>query len=151
MTGTIYLHKNGFFLYDDKTKRIFQLGFRPEIARDFEIINSDQLNLDIKSFVESNKIAPIPLIMVVSHDMFFERDFPALTKEQQAAETQRFLDNIPFEVIVSKVIISEKGFRIIAGNGHFIEEVRKAFQALGFSINIALPSIVFGNIGEELK
>ena len=73
MTGIIYLYKNGLVLYDSKAKRIFQLGFRPEIARDLEIINSDQLKLDIKSFVESNRIVPIPLIMVVSHDMFFEK------------------------------------------------------------------------------
>lgn len=151
MTGIIYLNKNGLALYDDKTKRIFQLNFKPEIVKDLEIVNLDQLRLHIKSLIDSNKIAPTPLIMIVSHNMFFEKDFPPLTKEQQVIETQKFLDNIPFEVIVSKAIGNENTYKIIAANGYFIEEVRKAFEALGFNINIGLPSIAFGNIGEELN
>jgi len=151
MTGIIYLNKNGLALYDDKAKRIFQLSFKPEIVRDLEIISPDQLSLQIKSLIDSNKIVPSPLIMIVSHNMFFEKDFLPLTKEQQATETQKFLDNIPFEVIVSKAIGNENTYKIIAANGYFIESIRKAFETLGFNINIGLPSIAFGNIGEELN
>ena len=89
--------------------------------------------------------------MIVSHNMFFEKDFPPLSKEQQVNETQKFLDNIPFEVIASTAIGNEKIYKIVATNGHFIESVRKAFENLGFAINISLPAIAFGNIGEELN
>ena len=151
MTGILYLAKNGLALYSEKTKGIFQLNFRPEVVKDLEITNRDQLNLNIKSFIDSNKIIPFPLIMIVSHKMFFEKDFPPLSKEQQVIETQKFLDNIPFEVIVSTAFGTEKSYKIVAANGHFIEGVRKAFEALGFAINIAIPAIAFGNIGEELN
>ena len=151
MTGIISLGKNGLALYDQKSKGIFQVNFQPEAVKDLEIINPDQLNLQIKSFIDSNKIAPSPLIMIVSHNMFFEKDFPLLTKEQQEIETQKFLDNIPFEAVVSTGFHTKKGYKIIAANGHFIEEVKKAFQALGFIIDITLPSIIFGYIGDQLN
>ena len=151
MTGILYLANNGLAVYDEKTKAIFQLNFRPEVVKDLEIINLQQLNLNIKSFVDSNKIIPSALIMIVSHKMFFEKDFPPLSKEQQVNETQKFLDNIPFEVIASTAFGSEKDYKIVAANGHFIEDIRKAFETLGFAINIALPAIAFGNIGEELN
>lgn len=151
MTGILYLGKNSLALYSEKTKSIFQLNFRPEVIKDLEIINRDQLNLNIKSFVDSNKIIPSALIMIVSHSMFFEKDFPPLSKEQQVNETQKFLDNIPFDVIASQAIGDEKTYKIVAANGHFIETVRKAFEILGFAINIAIPAIAFGNIGEELN
>lgn len=151
MTGILYLAKNGLALYDEKTKGIFHLAFKSEVVKDLEIINLDQLNLNIKSFVDSNKIIPSALIMVVSHNMFFEKDFPPLSKEQQVNETQKFLDNIPFEVIASTAMGTEKVYKILAANGHLIEGVRKAFASLGFAINISIPAIAFGNIGEELN
>ena len=151
MTGILYLAKNSLALYDEKTKRIFQLNFQPQVVKDLEIINRDQLNLNIKSFVDSNKIIPSALIMIVSHNMFFEKDFPPLSKEQQLNETQKFLDNIPFEATASTAFGTEKTYKIVAANGHFIEGVRKSFEALGFAINIAIPAIAFGNIGEELN
>ena len=79
MTGIISLGKNGLALYDQKSKGIFQVNFQPEAVKDLEIINPDKLNLQIKSFIDSNKIAPSPLIMIVSHNMFFEKDFPFFT------------------------------------------------------------------------
>lgn len=151
MTGILYLAKNNIALYDEKTKGIFRLNFLPLVVKDLEVINRDQLKLNIKSLVESNKIMPTALIMVVSYNMFFEKDFPPLTKEQQVNETQKFLDNIPFEDIASTAIGNEKIYKILAANGHFIESIREAFQALGFAINIAIPAIAFGNIGEELN
>lgn len=151
MAGLMLLGKNGLTLYSDSAKRIFQLNFKPEIVKDIEIINLEQFNQYAKSFVSANKIAPSPLIMIVSHNMFFEKDFPPLTKEQQAAENQKFLDNIPFEEVASTAFGNEKSFKILATNGFFIEEVRNSFQTLGFTINIALPSTLFGNIGEELN
>jgi hypothetical protein len=151
MTGLLYLAKNSIALYDEKTKGIFRLNFLPLVVKDLEIINRDQLGLNIKTLVESNKIIPSALIMVVSNNMFFEKDFPPLSKEQQVIETQKFLDNIPFEDIVSKAFGTEKVYKIVAANGHFIESIRKAFEALGFAINIAIPAIAFGNIGEELN
>ena len=151
MTGIIYLAKNGLAVYGEKTKGIFQLNFQPQVVKDLEIINRDQLNLNIKSLVDSNKIIPSALIMIVSHNMFFEKDFPPLSKEQQVIETQKLLDNIPFEVIASQAFGTEKTYKIVATNGNFIESIRKAFETLGFAINIALPAIAFGNIGEELN
>lgn len=151
MTGILYLAKNSIALFDEKTKGIFRLNFQPLVVKDLEIINPDQLALNIKSLVESNKIIPSALIMVVSNNMFFEKDFPPLSKEQQVIETQKFLDNIPFEDIVSKAFGTEKVYKIVAANGHFIESIRKSFEALGFAINIAIPAIAFGNIGEELN
>lgn len=151
MTGIIYLNKNGLTLYDDKTKRIFQLNFKPEIVKDLEIVNLDQLNLHIKSLIDSNKIAPNPAVMIVSRNMFFEKDFPPLTKEQQAIETQKFLDNVPFETIRSNILQSAKIYKVVATNGHFIDGVKKAFEALGFTITIAIPSMAFGILDEGLN
>lgn len=151
MTGIIYLGKNGLSLYDEKTKGIFQLNFKSEIAKDLEIINPDQLNLNIKSLVASNKITPSALIMVVSHNMFFEKDILPLPKEQQEIETQKFLDNVPFETISSKTFQSAKTNKIVAANGHFIELIKKAFETLGFTITIAIPSMAFGILDEGLN
>lgn len=151
MAGILFLGKNGLAVYDDKIKGIFRLNFQPLVVKDLEVVNIDQLNLSVKSFVTTNKIVPSALIMIVSHNIFFEKVFPPLSKEQQVIETQKFLDNIPFEVIASKAFGSEKDYKIVAANGHFIETVRKAFQVLGFAINIAIPAIAFGNIGEELN
>lgn len=151
MTGLIYLAKNGIALYDDKTKRVFQLNFGQEVAKDLEIANPDQLNLHIKSFVSANKIIPSALIMIVSHNMFFEKDIPILPKEQQDIETQKFLDNVPFETIRSKIFQSAKTSKIVAANGHFIDSVKKSFEALGFSITIAIPSMAFAITDEGLN
>ena len=151
MIGIIYLDKNGFTLYDSKTKGISQFNFKPEVAKDLEIISIDQLNLQIKSYVEANKITPGGLVMVISHNMLFEKDFAPLSKEQQEIETKKFLDNIPFENVSSKTFQLEKGHRVVAANSHFFESVKNAFEVLGFIVVTAIPSVAFGNFGESLN
>ena len=151
MTGIIYLNKNGFALFDDKTKGVFQFNFKSEVAKDLEVISIDQLKLQIKSFVESNKITPSGLIMVISQSMLFEKDFALLPKEQLEIEIQKFLDNIPFEHVSSKTFQYEKGYRVVAANSHFFESIKNAFEALGFIVVTVMPSVAFGNIAESLN
>lgn len=149
--GIIYLDKARFDLYDGGRKAIFRFTFKSEVARDFEIVNKDQLYSQIKSFVESNKLLHSPLIIILSKSTLFEKDFTSIPKEQQEVEVQKFLDNMPFEIISSKILKTEKEYKAVATNGYFIECIKNAFERLGFVVTCVIPSFVLGNIGDGLN
>lgn len=149
--GIIYLDKSRLYLYDHVKKAIFQFDIKPEVGKDLEIINSSLLDTQVKSFLETNKLTPSSLIIVLAQNLIFEKDLTNVSKEQQEAEAQRFLDNIPFESVSSGVYKSEKEYRIVAANSYFIKAIKNAFEELGFVTAYVLPSFVFGNLGDSLK
>jgi hypothetical protein len=105
------------------------------------------LHAQIKAFIETNKIAPSSLIVVLAKNILFQKDFvkDQETQEQQDLAAQEFIDNVPFESVGSKIVPLEKGIRVITANADLYESVMSTFQQVGFSIQSLLPVTLFGD------
>lgn len=171
-TGLIYLQKDKFDIYSLTTARLYEFRFVPEIVRDLEVMNFDLLENLIKLFIANNKIAPENISIILSDNACFIKDFmshitppnaaaaqptgtsasvsapviPVLPNQDELIEqSKEFIEHVPFDKVVSKVIPISNGIKVVAVNLDFYEAFKTAFEKLGFKVNAVIPGIVFGN------
>jgi len=146
-TGILFIDNNRIDVYNSSKNAVVSIDFPQEVIKYSEVLDREKLHLQIKSLIETNKITPSSLIVILAKNILFQKDFvkDQETEEQQELQAQEFIDNVPFESVGSKIVPLEKGIRVIAANADLYESVMSTFQQLGFSIQSLLPITLFGD------
>ncbi len=166
-TGIIFLQKDKFDFYSPGLTKIIEFRFVPEIIRDLEIINAELLENLIKIFVDNNKITPSELIIILSDNACFLKDFvsppivsgipsegnsstQSLPINNEASKKMQedinaFIDNVPFENVLSRNFPMQNGTKVLAVNKDFYEAIIGAFEKVGFRVSAVYPGVVFAN------
>jgi len=146
-TGILFIDGNRIDVYNSLKNTVVSLDFPQEVIRYSEVLDREKLHAQIKSLIETNKIVPSSLIVVLAKNILFQKDFvkDQETQEQQELAAQDFIDSVPFESVGSKIVPLEKGIRVIAANADLYESIMSTFQQLGFSIQSLLPVTLFGD------
>lgn len=146
----IYLDRNGFILYQDSLSNILQFPFSQDLVRDLEVINREQLIYLIRTFIQKNNIVPSALVIVLSDSVVFQKEIPIQTatsrlwsKELQEREIQNFLENIPFEDILAKIIKRGSATRLVSVNKDLVDTLIYAFRSQGSIVESIVPSLVY--------
>lgn len=138
--GLIYLERDSLYYYGSNiVNSLLKLDFTPEAVRDLDIINKDVLSKKIKLFVDTNKIQPASLIIIISPNLIFEKNFAPMEENKLETEIQKFLDNVPFEIMSTKRYTVDKSSKIIATNKLFYEIVKNSFEEKKFIIEAIIP------------
>ncbi len=146
-TGIIFLDRNHLEFYEATLSSVLRLPFPDTVVKDLEVINEENFSALITSFIQANKIAPADITMVLSPNMFFDKDFPV---GQPDADIQKFIDNVPFEEIASARLPLAKGLKVVTTNKRFYKIVSQAFEKLGSKCLFILPASVFGVVIQSL-
>jgi len=144
----IFIHKDKFEYYDETQSRIIHFVFQPDVIQDLELVDKDKLNLQVKSFVETNKIPPANMLFIIADTIIFEKSFPVTPNADKNLEIQKFLENIPFEHVSYKVIDSQKDYKVLAINKELFEALKFSFETLGFK---TLGIIAQFSLGETYR
>jgi Tfp pilus assembly PilM family ATPase len=145
-TAVLFIDSNRIDAYNFAKNIVVSLDFPQEIIRYTEILDREKLHMMVKSLIETNKITPSSLIVILAKNILFTKDFAKdqKTEEQLDLQAQEFIDNVPFESVGSKIVPLEKGIRVIAANADLYESIMSTFQQAGFSIQSLLPITLFG-------
>lgn len=156
-TSVIYLMKDKFQFFSSFDGKIFEFRFVPEIIQDLDVINNGLLENLIKIFVTNSRITPSNLVFILAENAYFSKDF-VISSEQKSASNQRtvtrellqkdaeeFVEHVPFDNVVSKMIPIKDGLKVCATNKDFYESIAIAFEHLGFIVDCVVPGIVLGN------
>lgn len=170
-TGVIYLQKDKLQLYSPYVHSVIELRFAPEVVRDLDVLDEDKLHDQIKAFVTNGKVAPINLVIVLSDNAYFVKDFiipaqpaqqpvkpgqpvptavPKVTLADLQPQIDLFIEHVPYENVVSKTFPLKNGLRVCAVNQDLYTTVEKAFEKLGFVVTAVFPGMVLGN-GQSAK
>lgn len=166
-TGIIFLQKDKFDFYSPGLIKIIEFRFVPEIIRDQEIINAELLENLIKIFVDNNKIIPSELVIVLSDNASFIKDFvsppsaptlpvgvspsaqPQVVNNESSEKVQEdikaFIDHVPFENVLSRNFPMQNGTKVLAVNKDFYVAIKNAFEKVGFKVSAVYPGVVFSN------
>lgn len=151
--------KNTAIFFIDKNKTTFlsnsqsslNLTFPKDIYSHLELISREKLKEFIDKFLEDNKIQPGILYIILGEDATFEKDITEVTKLEKSIEIQKFLDIVPFESILSRVIKIKKREKILVANRHFCEELTDIFEEEEFRVYSIIPLSVILEINPKLK
>jgi hypothetical protein len=163
-TGVIYLQKDKFQMYSPYLRQIVELRFTPEMVLDLDVLNDELLEQQIKAFVTNGKITPSNLVIVLSDNAYFVKDFalqappsaqppkpgqppvpaPKVSLDDLKPQIDLFIEHVPYENVVSKTFPLKNGMRVCAVNQDLYKTVQRAFEKVGFKVDSVLPGMVLG-------
>lgn len=139
--GVIYVDRNCLYFYEKSWDKVLKLNLTPDLMKDLEIIDKTKLESAVKNLLTSNQLFANQLILVLSEDLYFEKDIPADTQNYEEA-LENFLNKIPYENILYRQYKTEKTEKVVVINKTFYETVRSAFEKEGFIIDCTVPSFI---------
>lgn len=147
--GVFYIDSSRAIFYEGILNTAVALDFPTDVISDLEVINRKKLEDLLGSFVQAHKISPQPIIILLSNQITFEKDF-----EENSAELERsineFLELIPFEGYVSTRVLSSRKIKVVAANKELCETVKNTFLKLEFMVEGIFPLSIIQVILPEL-
>ncbi len=146
--GAILLQAKSFLFFGSNASSVLQFPFTTQMVADLDVVNQDLLESEIISFIESHKILPADMVVILSSEVLFEKDMPKPTQQQtpyqksitNAEDILTFLNLIPFEDVDSKSYPTDKGTIIYAVNKQLYDTIEKVFEKKGFTILAVTPA-----------
>ena len=135
----VFIQKDKLEYFDEIQSKIFQFVFQPTFIQDLEIVDVGQLNVQLKSFIETNKLTVSNILFVVAESIIFEKIFQSVPNRNKELEIQKYLENIPFEHVSFKLIDGQKDYKVLAINKEFFAELKMVFESLGSKIVSIIP------------
>ena len=146
-------HKNLAVVFFDRDKLVYFNTVNNQIAvynypdkliRFMEIINSKELEMQLKLFINYHKLPPAKLIFILSPQITFEKNFSEEKEVLQQNIIEDVLYHLPFENNVHKIYKLEKGFLISATNNDLLQVFIETFKKSGFKVFAVVPASITG-------
>ena len=154
----VFVDRTGFSVYQDTLLNIPKFNFTPDLVANLDVINKEQFSALITTFIQVNKIIPSSLAVVLSDNVIFVKDLidnapkpvvPQGLKEDSddkdhKDEVQNFLEDVPFEEVLAKVIKMGSTNRVVAVNKDLIMTIVDGFTNNKSIAEAITPSFIFG-------
>src|SRR3989338_2242713 len=142
----VFIHKDKLEYFDETQSKIFQFVFQPNLIQDLEVVDKDQINIQLKSFIGTNKLTVANLLFVIAEAITFEKTFQIVPNANKDLEIQKFLENIPFEHVSYKIIDGQKDYKVLATNKELYISFKYCFESMGFVVVGAIPQSSLGEL-----
>lgn len=150
----LFIDRFGFSIFQDTLPNIPRFNFTPDIVSNLDVVNKDQFTNLITTFIQINKIVPSSFAVILSDTVIYTKDLinkvtPATNPivdmgSEHKDEIQNFLENIPFEEVLAKVIKTGELSRIVAANKDLIMTIANVFTNKGSVMDAIVPSFLYG-------
>ena len=137
-TNLIYLDRNRFDFYSEVQNQIYNFDLSTFVVN-LEVMNQAGLSEQVKNFVDTNKVPIGNIIIVLSENLLFIKGIPAQSEDQEAEDTQKFQNSIPFDHVIVKSFPMEGGKLLVGTNKEFYSAIEKCFSNCGFKTTIVIP------------
>src|SRR3989344_7333675 len=94
-SAVLFLDRNRFDFYIDGAKNVLSLPFSETIINAMDVINPQELENQIRAFVQQSGINPANIIIILSPNVVFEKDIQAADIQSVEHEIEKFKDSIP--------------------------------------------------------
>lgn len=150
-TFVLFLRPASLDFYDSKKSEAVTLYFTQDAVRNQEIYNLSILEQSIMAFLKEYAIPPSRAIFVLSQEILYQKALPLVAASEEAAQQQRFLDEIPFDTsaLMFRKIRTGTELYLIATNKHFYLPVTRLFERLNWKIAAVIPSINQDHINDN--
>ncbi len=117
--------------------------FTSSMVSDLDVINHQELDSSLKTFIDTNKLKPVNLVIILNSSVYFEKDYAGLNLPA-SQDMEDFIDTIPFSATSSKLFRSSGGYKQIVINRDLYESLKKSFESLGYSVSAVVPGFALG-------
>lgn len=150
-TYVFYIEKNLAYLYGTNFSSILKLDFPSDIFSDLEVLSREKLSIFIQTFLESNNFPSGNILILLSSNVTFEKDFTGNVLSQEFdRQVGDFLNYVPFENILSRTFKLGDKIKVVAANKEFCDVVKSSFEKQKFFVLGVVPISLLQNIMPEL-
>lgn len=159
----LFIDRTGFSVYQDVLTNIPRFNFTPDIVDNLDVIDKEQFSKLITTFMQINRVVPSNLAIILSDNVVFVKSLAILVQKSpleqigqnpkedlngvgkdQKDEVQKFLEDVPFEDVLAKVIKIGDRNCITAVNKELVMTIADVFVANKSTIEAIAPSFIFG-------
>jgi len=155
----LFIDRFGFSVYQDTLTNIPKFNFTPDLVANLDVVNAEQFTTLVSTFIQINKIVPSGIAVILSDDVIYIKDLAVSAPKpipvqdlkttsnndgEHKDEVESFLENIPFEEVLARVIKTENLNRVVAVNKDLIMTIINAFIEKGSSIDAITPGFMYG-------
>jgi len=119
------------------------INLPPEQVSDLEIVNPQELDTYLRTFIDHNKIKPSPLVIIIAQSVYFEKNYTG-QNPPTPEEVESFTETIPFAAVSSKLFRVISGFKQVVINRDFYESLKNTFEEMGFQVIAVVPGFALG-------
>lgn len=149
-TGVFFVDGNRSFYFEQSLGSPVPMEITPDIFSDLELINGKKLDILIKKFIVTHKLGPKNIIILLSTQMTYDREFPHGSIEVEK-HIEEFLELVPFENVISKKALFSGRTKVIAANKEFCDGVKASFVNAGFIVSGIYPLSLCLELAPELQ
>ena len=135
--GVIYLDRIYFDYFDNSLSASIRFDFSPYVTN-LEITNREELQNQLRLFIENNKLLPSNIVVILSENVLFVKGVPEGT-ENLDEEIEKFSDNVPFERVNTKSYKLDNGTLLVATNKDLYSSLQEVFEKKNFSFEAIIP------------
>ncbi len=136
--GIFYLEPNRGFFYDQTLPSPIAIEFPPDIISDLEVVSKKKLEYAIQAFLNTYKIVPKSIMILLSPNVTFDKDF-ILETVQIDKNIQEFLDLVPFQEYISRQSKFPGKIKLVAANKDLTEAIKDSFANMDFAVSAIIP------------
>ena len=136
--GIFYLETNRGFFYDQTLASPVAIEFPPDILMDLEVVSKKKLETAIQTFLNTYKIVPKSIVILLSPNVTFDKDF-AVGTVQMDKNIQEFLDLVPFQEYISRQSKFPGKIKLVAANRDLTDAIKDSFADMNFVVTAIIP------------
>lgn len=143
----LFIDRSGFSVFQDTQPNIPKFNFTPDLVANLDVVSKAQFSNLIATFIQINKIVPSSLAVLLSDTVIYVKDLAQSQpnpEQEYKEEIQSFLENVPFEEVLAKVIKAGETSRIVAVNRDLVMTITDVFVDKGSVMEAVIPGFIFG-------
>lgn len=159
----LFIDRNGFSVFQDALSNFPRFNFTPDIVANLDVVNREQFVSLIATFIQINKIIPSSLTVILSDTVIYTKalvnatqstvqnpasqnpsSIPSNVNDEHKEEIQNFLEDIPFEEVLAKVVKINQVSSIVAVNKDLVMTIADVFINKGSAVEAIVPSFMYG-------
>lgn len=148
--GIFYLETNRGFFYDQTMASPIAIEFPPDIISDLEVVSKKKLETAIQVFLNTYKIVPKSIVILLSPNVTFDKDF-TVGSVQMDKNIQEFLDLVPFQDYISRQSKFPGKIKLVAANRDLTDTIKDSFADMEFAVSAIIPLSFCLEIIPQLK
>lgn len=143
----VEVRRQGIRICGTNVSGVAQMPFVGGAVKDLDVADQGKLMTQIKEFVTTSQIKPTRLVIILSSDVYFDRELNSVVDAEVAALAQAFVDSVPLLNPSSKLFKIKDKYKVVVINRRLYESIRSAFEAVGFVVAAVVPELILGDVG----
>lgn len=135
----IWMRRNKLSVWTPKSTEVTEWVVPDTIVREVEVINRDELYGLIKGWIKEWVFSSSEIVWILDAEVCFERILSETTQATWDSETVKFLDEVPFEKVASRVYATNEGRLVVGLNQEWMEAYEHGFALLGYGTKAEVP------------